>query len=280
MQYHQTSEEFGAYRPSLGLRALLAIARNSFLGRGNARHILLRFLRKTHGDIIDMEIWGARARLYLTNTNETRAAIQPRRYNAAELAFLAKHLDKPNATFFDIGANAGLYTLNLAARATHSATYIAIEPNPDMAACAAFYLKHLNPQFKAKGIDIRIVETALGSEAGVAELLVSGRGMGAAQITKSGGDHKVAMQTLLHVAEQQHVAAIDALKIDVEGYEDQVLMPFLSDAPKTLFPRAIVIEHASADEWTDNVLARLLDVGYQQEARSRGNTMLTLNANT
>jgi len=258
------------------MRLLIAAAHNSFLGRGEARHTLVRILRKVHGDIIDLEIWGARARLYLTNTNEARAAIQPKRYNTAELAFLAQHLDKPNATFFDIGANAGLYTLNLATQAAAAGIYVAIEPNPDMAARAAFNLNDLNPQLKAKGIDIRIVETALGSEEGVAELLVSGRGMGAAQITTSGGDHKVAMQTLINVANRQGVSTIDALKIDVEGYEDRVLMPFFDGAPETLFPGAIVIEHASADEWTHDILSRLLSIGYRQAARSRGNTMLTL----
>ena len=38
------------------------------------------------------------------------------------------------------------------------------------------------------------------------------------------------------------IAAIDALKIDVEGAEDLVLAPFLRDAPQDLLPKLLLIE--------------------------------------
>ena len=42
---------------------------------------------------------------------------------------------------------------------------------------------------------------------------------------------------------------VDALKIDVEGYEDRVLTGFFKQAPQALWPRAVVIEHLSRNEW-------------------------------
>jgi hypothetical protein len=44
-------------------------------------------------------------------------------------------------------------------------------------------------------------------------------------------------------------SAVDALKIDVEGFEDRVLTGFFAEAPQALWPRAVVIEHLSRDEW-------------------------------
>ena len=51
------------------------------------------------------------------------------------------------------------------------------------------------------------------------------------------------LQRILADAAVDHV---DALKIDIEGFEDRVLTPFFKDAPQGLWPRAIVIEHLVA----------------------------------
>ena len=54
------------------------------------------------------------------------------------------------------------------------------------------------------------------------------------------------LQRILDDAGVDHV---DALKIDVEGFEDRVLTGFFKDAPQSLWPRAVVIEHLSRNEW-------------------------------
>ena len=77
-----------------------------------------------------------------------------------------------------------------------------------------------------------------------------------------------------HILGDAGAAKIDALKIDVEGFEDRVLTPFFEQAPQALWPRAIVIEHLSRNEWQDDCIADMLAKGYAQAGRTRSNTFL------
>jgi hypothetical protein len=60
----------------------------------------------------------------------------------------------------------------------------------------------------------------------------------------------------------------------VEGYEDRVLTGFFREAPASLWPRAVVIEHLSKDEWLEDCIAVMLARGYAQAGKTRSNTML------
>jgi hypothetical protein len=79
------------------------------------------------------------------------------------------------------------------------------------------------------------------------------------------------LQRILADAGADHV---DALKIDVEGYEDRVLTGFFKQAPPSLWPRAIVIEHLSRNEWLDDCIADMRARGYVETGKTRSNTLL------
>ena len=79
------------------------------------------------------------------------------------------------------------------------------------------------------------------------------------------------LQRILDDAGADHV---DALKIDVEGYEDRVLTGFFKQAPPSLWPRAIVIEHLSRNEWLEDCIADMRARGYVETARTRSNALL------
>ena len=64
------------------------------------------------------------------------------------------------------------------------------------------------------------------------------------------------------------VTSVAALKIDIEGYEDRALIPFFKEAPPSLWPRAVVIEHLSRDEWQQDCIADMVARGY---TRGRAN---------
>ena len=68
-------------------------------------------------------------------------------------------------------------------------------------------------------------------------------------------------------------AAVDALKIDVEGNEAEVLVPFFRDAPETLWPRLILIED-SRQLWPVDLFALMAERGYRETARSHQNVVL------
>ena len=72
---------------------------------------------------------------------------------------------------------------------------------------------------------------------------------------------------------EQNVARIDALKIDVEGSEDDILTAFFNTADQTLWPRLIVIEDASG-VWQNDLFGFLRERGYMVSSRSKLNVML------
>ena len=85
------------------------------------------------------------------------------------------------------------------------------------------------------------------------------------------------MISLLELMKKNDVKYITNLKIDVEGYEDRALKPFFENAPFSLFPENMIIEHTSKNEWEDkNFINYLLDKGYKEIIRTRGNLCLSL----
>ena len=84
---------------------------------------------------------------------------------------------------------------------------------------------------------------------------------------------RVPSKTLLQALNEESVTSIDALKIDVEGAEDTILMPFFQDAPQSLWPRFLVIEDTSG-LWRVDVFAELKARGYREAGRSRQNVMM------
>src|SRR5262249_62344119 len=66
---------------------------------------------------------------------------------------------------------------------------------------------------------------------------------------------------LQRILDEAGVAKVDALKIDIEGFEDRVLTGFFENAPPSLWPGAIVIEHLSREEWQQDCIADMLTPG-------------------
>ena len=95
-------------------------------------------------------------------------------------------------------------------------------------------------------------------------------------VAGNAGSHafKVAALRLQRILEEAGVDHVDSLKIDVEGFEDRVLIPFFAQAPESLWPRAVVIEHLSRDEWEDDCIVDMQSRGYAQTGRTRSNTLL------
>ena len=80
---------------------------------------------------------------------------------------------------------------------------------------------------------------------------------------------------LQRILDEAGVGQVDALKIDVEGFEDRVLTGFFRDAPPSLWPRAVVIEHLSKNEWQRG-LHRRHGCARLCERPTRSNTLLVL----
>src|SRR5579864_661352 len=128
--------------------------------------------------------------------------------------------------FADIGANIGIYTI---AAARRGARVMSFEPNPRVAA-----LLRRNVALNGIGGRVDVREVALAASPGEMHLAIGGTLDMGAHINQSGGV-AVRAETLSE--------PFDVVKIDVEGYEYEVLRgaaPLLADS--TLRPRAIFIE--------------------------------------
>ena len=226
---------------------------------------------------LDTTLWGMDLRLYPRgNGCEKNALFTPQMFDVFERGVLADAIDRRlgeggTFTFVDIGANVGLYSLFVAARAGNRAHILAIEPQPGILDRLRFNLA-ANP-----AVAVEVLAIALADREGTAELVLDANDSGGTHLDKHtasrGADGRVVSvpcRTLIAVLAEVGITALDALKIDVEGAEDLVLGPFLRDAPERLLPRLVLIEDTRGF-WQTDVFALLERRGYTAFARGRQN---------
>jgi len=80
---------------------------------------------------------------------------------------------------------------------------------------------------------------------------------------------------LLQLLQNERADWVDAVKIDVEGSEDRILVPFFRDAPRSLWPKLLVIEDAGG-AWSIDLSSHLTATGYAIAARSKQNVIFRL----
>ena len=268
---------FGALAPNPFDRAIMALtSRMPDNWAGLKLAMALRRLvtmRMETAAALDVERWRLRMRLHpRDNGCEKNLLFTPQMYEPPEREELAREIARVSGrpfVFVDIGANVGLFSLFVAATA-RAARILAIEPEPGNFARLAFNIA-ANP-----GLPITPLALVLGETEGTARILLNARDRGGTRMAAAGaqaGGIEVRCRPLLAVVTDAGLTGIDALKIDVEGAEDKVLVPFFRDAPAALWPGLIVIEDSSA-EWSSDLFALLASKGYQVSSRSRQNVML------
>jgi FkbM family methyltransferase len=135
-----------------------------------------------------------------------------RRYQPDVVALLARAVPR-GGVFFDVGANIGLISFSLGVRRPDISIF-AFEPDPSN---ARRWRRNLELN---RGLRAELEEVAVGAEEGEAELLQA-RESGWSFVAPPGSaeSFKVSVATLDSYAHARLIAKIDALKIDVEGYE-------------------------------------------------------------
>jgi FkbM family methyltransferase len=131
---------------------------------------------------------------------------------------------QPGATFIDVGANEGVYSIFAAARVGPKGRVIAVEPSPREIASLRGSLA-LNPKLK-----VSVVEAALGQANSWAELHVldfahAGENALApfASLTPDANRRAVPTMSLDSLVQRLPDGKVDVVKIDVEGAELDVL---------------------------------------------------------
>jgi FkbM family methyltransferase len=261
---------FGAFAPTSAQAAVIALAQGSRLKRGAFRPMLSRLVNLLRAGPVDVQYQGASFRFYHQASATERGALFNPDYNLEELDFLRAHTPA-GGVFVDVGANVGTYALALARHVGASGKVIAIEPHPVTHARLAF-------NRAASGFtQVTLVAAAAGPSDGELMIETDGDNLGASHIVTgkiSGNAIRVPSLRLQRILDNAGVTHVDALKIDVEGFEDRVLTGFFEQAPQSLWPCAIVIEHLSRNEWQDDCIAGMLARGYAETGKTRSNTLL------
>ena len=182
-------------------------------------------------------------------------------------------------TFVDVGAHTGLFALEAARRVGPTGVVLAIEPNPAL-------LGQLRSAVAGMA-NVRVAPVAAGAAFGTATLHVFKQDT-RSSLLRDGRANRytlddrnridavtVPVEPLLQILAQHAIERIAALKIDVEGYEDQILIPFFKTAPKPLWPARVMIERSN-HVWTEDCLPYMRSLGYRTVWEGRGDTLLSL----
>jgi FkbM family methyltransferase len=261
---------FGTFAPNAAQAAIIGLAQRSRLKRGAFRPMLSRLVNLLRAGPLDVPYQGASFRFYHQASATERGALFNPDYNIEELDFLRAHTPV-GGVFVDVGANVGTYAMPLARHVGPSGKVIAIEPHPVTHARLSFN------RAASEFTQVVLVAAAAGAADGELMIETDGDNLGASHIVsgeRTGDAIKVPSLRLRRILGDAGAAHVDALKIDVEGYEDRVLTGFFKQAPSSLWPRAVVIEHLSRNEWLADCIADMRARGYAETGKTRSNTLL------
>jgi FkbM family methyltransferase len=259
----QTDPPYGTYRPDSKTWLIRLLTRLG-LAHGKLALKLRECWLEKHGPWVDAEVGGLRYRLNLhDNTTDVKILISSKVYDAPEIKALTAACRAK--AFVDIGANIGYYTLSILHSGCPRA--IAIEPNPPTLARLRY-----NVGLNAMQDRADIVAMGAGPE-GELEFYQTG-GLGGSSFVKPDAEApviKVRTKPLLSIFHERGVTAVGGMKIDVEGFEDQVLNAFFDEAPPALLPDVLVMESCHAADWKTDLDAKLASAGYRLSSRTRSN---------
>ncbi|MFD0914977.1 FkbM family methyltransferase [Pseudahrensia aquimaris] len=268
-----TNTSFGAHQSTFSQRLIWRVTDWPALPAGLRRRLRKRYARPVVGPF-DVVHEGMKFRLYPAENYCDRVIFgRGRLPEKAEHDALLPYI-KPSMVFVDIGANVGSYSAFVGTRAGGDVTLLALEPHPRTHAKLLFNLA-------ANGLPVRhVVNCGVGEERGSLPLWSDGgSNIGHTSMLKEGTSNPaesvtVSVVPLLEILMERHIKAIDVLKIDIEGFEDRALAPFLDQADEDLLPKAVLIETVHRTLWKRDVLAMLGERGYTREFATRENELL------
>jgi FkbM family methyltransferase len=227
-------------------------------------------LKNLLGEWVDVVVWGLKLRLRAKgNLSEQRMIFMPQFLDRAERLEIASEL-RNGGVFLDIGANAGAYSLWGASSGGPGTRIEAFEPDPDL--CGSLLFNKNENSLSS----LTIHSLALGRMEGEMSLVRGSTNRGENHVCAAGAADSVPvrMTTLPLFLRANGIEKIDAIKIDIEGYECDVLEPLFLGTPRSMWPGLLICEVVH-DESND--LARLIEKnGYKLAASGRLNGIYRL----
>lgn len=223
------------------LKFLLSVSRRlpQLRGAGKISTILRKLYLRKPRSITEVDVLNFRMQLNPADWVDGELLFHPHLFDREEVS-IVKSLLKPGDTFLDAGSHIGFYSLALSSTVGPNGRIIAIEAHPQTFARLKQHLQ-LNEIKNVVpiqcGLSDKIETLKLGETAG---------NSGANSFLRQDSHGiDISCKPLLDVLNELNVHQIHGAKFDIEGFECRVLNRFLSDAPKTLWPRFIMIEQYS-----------------------------------
>ncbi|WP_299950040.1 FkbM family methyltransferase [uncultured Ruegeria sp.] len=192
-----------------------------------------------------------------------------------ELNWLKDTFGGKTVKILDIGANFGLYSLFFASVLASDSRIYAFEPNPTLA-------KRFKRNCALNGFDnVDLNICAISGETGEATLSIELRGdtatnLGEAHLTTDPAHLDKTKYEFIQVQtrsllELTHLHGVDYAKLDVEGHEPNILMPFFEVAEDEALPRYLQLEAVKLDEGAENLFAAISGRGYKNVFQTQRN---------
>jgi FkbM family methyltransferase len=159
--------------------------------------------------------------------------------------------------------------LNAARHVGPSGRVLAVEAHP-------LTYERLKENFRVNGFtQCHAVHQGLSDSPGALQLNLETGNSGANSFLIDRSERSVTVQcdTLLSVLQKNGVQSIQAAKFDLEGFEFRVLREFLKNAPRSLWPRFILVEHFPDQNQTvggsskELLLSRSYQIAWQRHPR-------------
>ncbi len=219
--------------------------------------------------VYDRQIWGLKLRLAARgNLTEQRWLTMPNFHDAPERKALATAL-RPGAVFLDVGANAGFYTFWALSQRHAGLRVIAVEPTEVM-------LSRVRHNLAANSLTSSVTLCACAVTPAPGEVVIEEHAgnIGETSIRADGTGRRVPGRTLLEILQTANVSRVDAMKIDIEGFEVPVLEAFFNSAPRTLWPQLVIGEIVG--EGGEPLKKLLIGHGYRLDHCTKMNGILVL----
>lgn len=255
------TSNFGTRRPDLVPRLVWRLATHRKIDRKHRKFIRKRIASRFPGPF-DVTVEGVDIRAYPLENYCDRTAVGRGTLPEIPERKLIAPLLKPKMVFVDIGANIGTYSLFVARACQDDAKILSFEPHPRTFSKLLFntnanHFKSIEPI--NQGIGPKRERMQLYSDGGT--------NIGTASILPDAAGNKehvdIEIVPLPEILKHRFIERIDLLKIDIEGFEDQALMPLMQPQHEALWPRAILIETVLKQHWQADCILHLKSLGYR-----------------
>ncbi len=264
--------DFGKRRIGSIAQLMWTLATHKKIDRQRRKFIRKKLARRFPGPF-DIEIENIHLRAYPLENYCDRTAVGRNHLPEVPERSLILPLVKPGMVFVDIGANIGTYSLFVAKQCNDHARILSFEPHPRTFGKLSFNVK-------ANGFNaIEAINMGVGPEQTRMRLYSNGgTNIGTASILPEAASDKqfvdIKIVPLADCLKSRLIKRVDLLKIDIEGFEDQALLPLMTPENSALWPKAILIETVLQKHWQRDCVEVLTSLGYTIAGNTSENLLL------